>query len=120
MASPPTPSSWKKEVAPPSQGREAAPILVVDDQPVNVDAIEALLVQSECRIVRAHSADQALLALLEQDCGHRAFDIKMPGMNGRLADSSRHASGRAHPDPGFAAHSSTRGARAMAPVPSTT
>ena len=66
---------------------EAAPILVVDDQPVNLDAIDALLTQSECRIVRAQSADQALLALLEQDFAAIVLDIKMPGMGGlELAD----------------------------------
>jgi signal transduction histidine kinase len=64
-----------------------APILVVDDQPLNLDAIDALLAQTGCRIVRANTADQALLALLEQDFAAIVLDIKMPGMNGiELAD----------------------------------
>ena len=66
---------------------DAAPILVVDDQPLNLDAIDAVLAQTGCRLVRATSADQALLALLEQDFAAIVLDIKMPGMNGiDLAD----------------------------------
>ena len=66
---------------------DGAPILVVDDQPVNLDAIDAVLAQTGCRLVRASSADQALLALLEQDFAAIVLDIKMPGMNGiDLAD----------------------------------
>ncbi len=66
---------------------EGAPILVVDDQPMNLDAIDAVLAQTGCRLVRASSADQALLALLEQDFAAIVLDIKMPGMNGiDLAD----------------------------------
>ena len=66
---------------------DPAPILVVDDQPMNLDAIDALLPPSECRVVRAHSADQALLAVLEQDFAAIVLDIKMPGMSGiELAD----------------------------------
>ena len=69
---------------PPGDG---APILVVDDQPMNLDAIDAVLAQTGCRLVRASSADQALLALLEQDFAAIVLDIKMPGMNGiDLAD----------------------------------
>jgi signal transduction histidine kinase len=79
----------------PTETSDIAPILVVDDQPMNLDAIDALLTQSDCRIVRAQSADQALLALLEQDFAAIVLDIKMPGMGGiELADliKTRHRS----------------------------
>lgn len=71
----------------PVDGPDRAPILVVDDLPVNLDAIDALLIESDCRVVRAHSADQALLAVLDQDFAAIVLDIKMPGMSGiELAD----------------------------------
>ena len=68
-------------------GHERVPILVVDDQPLNLDAIDAVLSDSGCHLVRAQSADEALLALLERDFAAIVLDIKMPGMNGiDLAD----------------------------------
>src|SRR6187399_400134 len=79
---------WLPDVTlPPDTPGDGAPILVVDDQPVNLDAIDAVLAQTGCRLVRGSSADQALLALLEQDFAAIVLDIKMPGMNGiDLAD----------------------------------
>lgn len=66
---------------------DRVPILVVDDQPLNLDAIDAVLTPTGCRMVRAYSADEALLALLEQDFAAIMLDIRMPGMNGiDLAD----------------------------------
>src|SRR5579871_3354026 len=61
---------------------EVVQILVVDDQTSNLEAIEALLAQSGCRLVRAQSANEALLALLDQDFAAIILDIKMPGMGG--------------------------------------
>jgi signal transduction histidine kinase len=79
-------SSWAPDAAL-AAGGDRAPILVVDDQPLNLDAIDAVLAQTGCRVVRAASADQALLALLDQDFAAIVLDIKMPGMNGiDLAD----------------------------------
>ena len=57
-------------------------MLVVDDQPRNLEALEALLTQSGCRLVPAHSADEALLALLDQEFAAIILDVKMPGMGG--------------------------------------
>ena len=80
-------SPWLPDPGLPPESGDRAPILVVDDVPMNLDAIDAVLAQTGCRIVRAFSADQALLALLEQDFAAIVLDIKMPGMNGiDLAD----------------------------------
>jgi signal transduction histidine kinase len=64
-----------------------ARVLLVDDEPRNLEALDALLAQSGCRLVAARSADEALLALLEQDFAAIILDVKMPGMGGlELAD----------------------------------
>jgi len=58
------------------------PILIVDDQPRNLDALEAMLMPLECTLVRAGSADEALLALLRHEFAAIVLDIRMPGMDG--------------------------------------
>lgn len=57
-------------------------ILIVDDQPSNLEALEVLLAPIGCRLVRAQTADQALLALLEHEFAAIILDIRMPGMDG--------------------------------------
>ena len=42
---------------------EDVKILIVDDEPRNLDALEVMLAGSTCTLVRAQSADEALLAL---------------------------------------------------------
>src|SRR5262245_18828768 len=80
-------SSWVTEGTAPPDAGDGVPILVVDDQPLNLDAIEAVLEETGVRLVRGASADQALLRLLEQDFAAIVLDIRMPGMNGiDLAD----------------------------------
>ena len=61
---------------------EAVPILLVDDQPANLDALEATLASTGCRFVLARTADEALLALLDQDFAAIVLDVMMPGMSG--------------------------------------
>src|SRR5688572_12369779 len=61
---------------------EAVQILLVDDQPANLDALEATLASTGCRFVLARSADEALLALLDQDFAAIVLDVMMPGMSG--------------------------------------
>ena len=70
-------------IPPPVPGRDdAVPILLVDDQAANLDALEATLATSGCRFVLARSADEALLALLDQDFAAIVLDVMMPGMSG--------------------------------------
>jgi PAS domain S-box-containing protein len=61
---------------------EGVKILIVDDQPRNLDALEVMLEPLGCTLVRAHSADEALLAMLREDFGALILDIRMPDMNG--------------------------------------
>src|SRR5215471_524836 len=57
-------------------------VLIVDDQPRNLDALEAMLESTGCALVRALSADEALLCLLRHEFAAIVLDIEMPGMNG--------------------------------------
>jgi CheY-like chemotaxis protein len=62
----------------------AAPtnILIVDDEPVNLLLLEAVLDDPGYRIVRAQSADQALRALMNDEFAVMVLDIQLPDMNG--------------------------------------
>ena len=61
---------------------ESVQILLVDDQPANLEALQATLESTGCRFVLARSADEALLALLNQDFAAIVLDVMMPGMSG--------------------------------------
>lgn len=57
-------------------------ILVVDDEPKNLTVLESVLDDPSYHIVRAESADQALLALIEEQFALLILDVRMPGMTG--------------------------------------
>lgn len=57
-------------------------ILVVDDEPKNLTVLETILDDPRYRLVRAESADQALLALLARQFALIILDIRMPGTTG--------------------------------------
>jgi two-component sensor histidine kinase len=57
-------------------------ILIVDDEPKNLTVLEAILDNPDYRLVRAESAEQALLALLADEFALLILDIRMPGMTG--------------------------------------
>ena len=61
---------------------EDVKILIVDDEARNLDALEVMLQSSGCTLVPAHSADEALLALLHHEFAAMILDIRMPGMSG--------------------------------------
>jgi CheY-like chemotaxis protein len=60
----------------------AISILVVDDQPRNVVALEAALAGVDCNLVTAHSGADALKSVLAQDFAVIVLDVHMPGMDG--------------------------------------
>jgi DNA-binding response OmpR family regulator len=64
--------------------RSEAPvnILIADDDPKSVTALEAILDDPGYRVVRAESAEQALLALLADEFALAILDIRIPGMTG--------------------------------------
>src|SRR5215217_6495252 len=57
-------------------------ILIVDDEAKNLTVLESILDAPGYRLVRAESADQALLALVAEEFALLILDIRMPGMNG--------------------------------------
>jgi signal transduction histidine kinase len=57
-------------------------ILLVDDEPRNLDALEAILDDPSYRLLRAVEADAALRLLLDHDVAAIVLDIKMPGISG--------------------------------------
>src|SRR5579859_2339180 len=61
---------------------ERIDILLVDDEPRNLDALESVLDDPGYRLLRAENADRALHLLLENDVAAIVLDIKMPGVSG--------------------------------------
>jgi CheY-like chemotaxis protein len=59
-----------------------ARILMVDDRPENLLALEAILSVFDHQLVRACSGDEALKALLTDDFAVILLDVSMPGMDG--------------------------------------
>src|SRR5579871_6973330 len=57
-------------------------ILIVDDEPKNLTVLEAILDDPGYRLVRAGTADQALLALLADEFALLILDIRMPEVTG--------------------------------------
>ena len=57
-------------------------ILLVDDRPENLLALEAILEPLGQRVVRATSGENALRQLLEREFAVILLDVQMPGMNG--------------------------------------
>jgi signal transduction histidine kinase len=71
---------------------QAAPakILIVDDLPENLLALDALIRGEDREIIQAGSGDKALALLLDNEFALAILDVQMPGMNGfELAEFMR-------------------------------
>ncbi len=65
-------------------------LLIVDDLPENLLALEALIKGEGREVFKAQSADEALALLLEHEFALAILDVQMPGMNGfELAELMR-------------------------------
>ncbi|OMQ39167.1 hybrid sensor histidine kinase/response regulator [Pseudomonas putida] len=67
-----------------------AKLLIVDDLPENLLALEALISRDDRLVYKALSADEALSLLLQHEFAMAILDVQMPGMNGfELAELMR-------------------------------
>ncbi len=67
-----------------------AKLLIVDDLPENLLALEALIKGGDREVFKALSADEALSLLLQHDFALAIIDVQMPDMNGfQLAELMR-------------------------------
>lgn len=67
-----------------------AKLLIVDDLPENLLALEALIKREDRSVYKALSADEALSLLLQHEFAMAILDVQMPGMNGfELAELMR-------------------------------
>ena len=67
-----------------------AKLLIVDDLPENLLALEALIQRDDRIVYKALSADEALSLLLQHEFAMAILDVQMPGMNGfELAEMMR-------------------------------
>lgn len=61
---------------------ESVDILLVDNQPENLLALESVLEDSEYNLVKAYSGVEALRSLLNRDFAVIVLNVQMPGMDG--------------------------------------
>lgn len=74
-------------------GTGAARVLMVDDRPENLLALEAILAGLGHDLIRAGSGEEALKRLLADDVALILLDVQMPGMDG--FETAQHIKSRA-------------------------
>ncbi|MDF1820649.1 MAG: response regulator [Alcanivoracaceae bacterium] len=83
-----------------TSGQEFNPelsVLIVDDTPENLVALEVVLDDVDCTLVTASSGNEALGKLLKQDFALVLLDVQMPGMDGfEVAELMRNNKRTAH------------------------
>lgn len=57
-------------------------LLLVDDEPRTLDALEAILAHADYHLLRATDAEAALRLLMQHDVAAIILDIKLPGVSG--------------------------------------
>jgi len=62
--------------------QELVNVLLVDDRPENLLALEAVLGDMNYNLIRAYSGEEALKCLLKDEFAVILLDVQMPGLNG--------------------------------------
>jgi signal transduction histidine kinase len=75
-------TDFRREDAWGPMSSETVDILIVDDEPRNLVALEAVLEGAGLRVVKARSGEEALRHLLSQQFALIILDIHMPGLDG--------------------------------------
>jgi two-component sensor histidine kinase len=70
------------KASPTKAGTDPINILIVDDEPKNLTVLQFILDDPDYRLVRAESAEEALLALIAEQYALIILDVRMPGMTG--------------------------------------
>jgi signal transduction histidine kinase len=77
--------------------QEPSNLLIVDDLPDNLRALDALVRDEQRVVFHAHSGEEALALLLEHEFALAILDVQMPGMDGfELAELMRSTSRTRH------------------------
>ena len=63
---------------------EAVNVLLVDDEPRNLNVLDSILTSSGYRLVRAQTADEALLALLAEWNSTRSYSARVQNIESGL------------------------------------
>lgn len=79
---PQDPGICLQRVDPPEFLRSPVDILLVDDDPRNLAALEATLESPDYNLIRAQTADDALHAIMNHDFALLILDVRMPDVNG--------------------------------------
>ena len=94
-----------------ARAARAATILLVDDRPENLLALEAILSALDQTLVRASSGEEALKALLTDDFAVILLDVQMPEYSGfeviRMIREHEHGGTRQTPVVALTAHAMT-------------
>lgn len=77
-----TPASIPAPTSPTPRADKKVNILMVDDSPDKLLAMESVLANLDINIVKVHSGEEALRILLKQDFALILLDVNMPGIDG--------------------------------------
>ena len=71
-------------------GQDPSKLLIVDDLPENLRALDALIRDGKRQVFQASSGEEALTLMLEHEFALAILDVQMPGMDGfELAELMR-------------------------------
>ncbi len=73
-----------------SENKHLPSILIVDDNDINIQLLEAILTPIEAKLITAHSGEEALQGIGNADLALALLDVRMPKMSGYELASKLH------------------------------